>query len=227
MSVSSVSQTSPQNSKDSASALAKLSGDYTAFLKLLTAQLQNQDPLKPMDTKDFTQQLVQFAGVEQSIATNKNLENMIKLQQSAQTAQATAYIGRTVQALGDTQEKATSGATTWGYKLEGDTAKTDVFIFNSSGTLVYQGTGNTKIGEHEFAWDGKDMNGITMPAGEYTLRVSAKDAANANVRSLTTVNLKVTGVEFASDGPRLVSGKTQINMDDIVRVKEANNPFVA
>jgi len=224
MSITSVNSATTKT--DASTSLAKLSENYTAFLKLLTAQLQNQDPLKPMDTKDFTQQLVQFAGVEQSISTNKNLENLIKLQQAGQAAQATSYIGRTVQALGDTQEKATSGVTTWSYKLEGDTAKTDVFIFNSSGNLVYQGSGNTKAGEHDFAWDGKDQNGITMPAGEYTLRISAKDAANANVKTMTTVNLAVTGVEFAEDGPRLVSGKTQIYMDDIVRVKSAN-PFVA
>jgi flagellar basal-body rod modification protein FlgD len=225
MSITSVSQNNATTTTDAATSLAKLSGDYTAFLKLLTAQLQNQDPLKPMDTKDFTQQLVQFAGVEQSIATNKNLENMIKLQQAAQTAQATNYIGRTVQALGDTQEL-TNGKAAWGYKLDADTAKTDIFIFNSSGTMIYQGVGNTTAGEHEFAWDGKDMNGLTAPAGEYTMRVSAKDAANANVKSTITVNLKVTGVEFASDGPRLVSGKTQINMDDIVRVKDVQH-FVA
>lgn len=227
MSVSTISQTTAATSTTDANAsLAKLTENYTAFLKLLTAQLMNQDPLKPMDTKDFTQQLVQFAGVEQSISTNKNLENLIKLQQAGQTAQATAYIGRTVQALGDTQEL-NDGKATWGYKLDGDTANTDVFIFNKSGALVYQGVGNKTAGEHEFAWDGKDQNGLTAPAGEYTMRISAKDAANANVTSTTTVNLKVTGVEFASDGPMLVSGKTQINMDDIVRVKELLPSFVA
>jgi flagellar basal-body rod modification protein FlgD len=227
MAISSISDTTAAPSKTDANAsLAKLSENYTAFLKLLTAQLQNQDPLKPMDTKDFTQQLVQFAGVEQSISTNKNLENLIKLQQAGQTAQATAYIGRTVQALGDTQEL-NDGQATWGYKLEGSTANTDIFIFDKSGSLVYQGVGNKTVGEHEFAWNGKDQNGLTVPAGEYTMRISAKDAANANVKATTTVNLKVTGVEFASDGPKLVSGKTQINMDDIVRVKALLPSFVA
>jgi flagellar basal-body rod modification protein FlgD len=227
MTVSSISQTGASTSQatDATTSLAKLSENYTAFLKLLTAQLQNQDPLKPMDTKDFTQQLVQFAGVEQSIAVNKNLENLIQLQQAGQTAQATAYIGRTVQVLGDSQEL-TDGKATWGYKLEGTAAKTDIFIFNSSGTLVHQAVGNTASGEHEFAWDGKDMNGITMPAGEYTMRVSAKDAAGTSVKATTTVNLRVTGVEFTGDGPRLVSGKTQIEMSDIVRVKDWM-PFAA
>src|SRR5436190_1843670 len=104
MSVSTISQTAAAASTtDATSSLAKLSGNYTQFLKLLTAQLQNQDPLKPMDTAQFTQQLVQFANVEQSIATNKNLENLVTLQQASQNAQATSYIGRTVESVGATQ----------------------------------------------------------------------------------------------------------------------------
>jgi flagellar basal-body rod modification protein FlgD len=221
MTVSNTTGTSgTSTTPNSTTALAKLSGDYTAFLKLLTAQLQNQDPLKPMDTKDFTQQLVQFAGVEQSISTNKNLESLIQLQMAGQTAQATSYIGRTIQALGDTQATV-DGKATWGYKLDNVASKVDIFISDKSGNVVYQGIGENSAGEHRFEWDGKDMNGLSARPGDYTMRISAKDASDQNVKATTTVNLKVTGVEFTSEGPFLVSGNTQIDMQNVVRVKDA------
>src|SRR6185436_3049238 len=129
MSVSSISQTSSTatSTTDASASLAKLSGNYTQFLKLLTAQLQNQDPLKPMVTAQFTQQLVQFAGVEQSISTNKNLENLIQLQTASQNAQATSYIGRTVESIGDTQPLV-NGKATFGYAFEGTPTSTQIFI---------------------------------------------------------------------------------------------------
>lgn len=221
MSVSSISQTTPATTTtDSASSLAKLSGDYTRFLKLLTTQLQNQDPLKPMDTKDFTQQLVQFAGVEQSIATNKNLENLVTLQQASQNAQATSYIGRTIESIGDTQPLK-DGKATYGYAFDGTPTNVQLFISDKNGNVVFQTTGETGAGSHSFAWDGKDMNGLTAPDGDYKISVSAKDGAGANVKTSTSVNLLVDAVEMHTTGAVLLSGKQVVNVSDIIRIKSA------
>jgi len=219
MAVSSITATTGQATSAETS-LAKLSSNYTQFLKLLTTQLQNQDPLKPMDTKDFTQQLVQFANVEQSIATNKNLENLIALQTAGQSAQASTYIGRTVEAIGDTQPLV-DGKATWGYAFDGTPATVQLFISDKNGTVVYQTAGETGAGGHSFAWDGKDMNGLTAPPGDYKIRVSALDAAGNNVKTSTSVNLKVDGVEMSTEGARLMSGKQIINIPDIIRIKAA------
>ncbi|HZZ11369.1 MAG TPA: flagellar hook capping FlgD N-terminal domain-containing protein, partial [Paraburkholderia sp.] len=74
----------------------QLAGNFDTFLTLLTTQLQNQDPLSPMDSTQFTQQLVAFSGVEQQINTNNNLQSLIALNQSQQAASAVSYIGHSV-----------------------------------------------------------------------------------------------------------------------------------
>jgi flagellar basal-body rod modification protein FlgD len=212
--------TTPSPTTGSEASLAKLSSNYSQFLKLLTTQLQHQDPLKPMDTKDFTSQLVQFANVEQSIATNKNLEALLSVQQANQNAQAATYIGRTVEAIGDKQPLV-DGKATFGYAFEGTPKTVQLFISDANGNTVFQTTGETGAGGHSFTWDGKDMNGLTAPAGDYKIRVSALDAAGANVKTSTSVNLKIDGVEMATDGAKLLAGKQLVNIADIIRVKAA------
>ena len=212
--------TTPTSTTGAEASLAKLSGNYTQFLKLLTAQLQNQDPLKPMDTAQFTQQLVQFAGVEQSIATNKSLESLIALQTAGQNAQATSYIGRKVESIGDTQPLV-DGKATYGYAFDGTPTDVQLFIKDKNGTVVFQTTGATGAGAQSFAWDGKDMNGLTAPAGDYTISVSAKDAAGNNVKTSTSVNLVIDAVEMHTTGAVLLSGKQVINIADIIRIKSA------
>ncbi|MSP49100.1 MAG: flagellar hook assembly protein FlgD [Alphaproteobacteria bacterium] len=222
MSVSSINQatSSATSTTDASASLAKLSGNYTQFLKLLTAQLQNQDPLKPMDTAQFTQQLVQFAGVEQSIAVNKNLESLVALQQAGQNAQATIYLGRKVESIGDTQPLV-DGKATYGYAFDGTPTNVQIFISDKNNNVVFQTTGEAGTGGHNFAWDGKDMNGLAAPDGDYTIRVSATDAAGGNVRTSTSVNLVIDAVEMHTEGAVLLSGKQVININDIIRIKSA------
>src|SRR3974390_2835673 len=93
-----------------------LAGNFNEFLKLLTTQLQNQDPLSPMDTNQFTQQLVQFSSVEQQINMNTQLSTLISLQQTAQTAQAASFIGATVTVNGATAQLV-NGRATWNYSV--------------------------------------------------------------------------------------------------------------
>ena len=163
---------------------------------------------------------MQFAGVEQSISTNKNLENLIQLQTASQNAQATSYLGRTVESIGDTQPL-TNGKATYGYAFDGTPANVDIFIQDKNGNVVYQTTGETGAGGHSFAWDGKDMNGLAAPEGNYTMKVSAKDSAGNNVKTSTSVNLLVDAVEMHTDGAVLLSGKQVINIADIIRIKAA------
>ncbi len=163
---------------------------------------------------------MQFAGVEQSIATNKNLENLVTLQQAGQNAQATSYIGRKVESIGHTQPLV-DGKATYGYAFEGTPTNVQLFVADKNGTVVYQTTGETGAGAHTFAWDGKDMNGLAAPAGDYKFTVSAKDAAGNNVKTSTSVNLVIDAVEMHTEGAVLLSGKQVINIADIIRIKNA------
>src|SRR5262245_29800369 len=86
----------------SSTSMGKLTENFDQFLALLTTQLKNQDPLSPMDSSEFTNQLVQFAGVEQQIATNKNLESLVTLQKSSQVMGALELMGKKVEVSGTT-----------------------------------------------------------------------------------------------------------------------------
>src|SRR5689334_16773248 len=102
--------TTPPKSSSSSSGGASLSstadqtiaGNFQTFLTLLTTQLQNQNPLDPLDTNQFTQQLVQFASVEQQIKMNTQLQSLVSLQQTAQNSQALGFVGKTVTVKGAT-----------------------------------------------------------------------------------------------------------------------------
>ena len=119
------SSTTPGASTDtgSNSGLQELSGNFDTFLTLLTTQLQNQDPLSPMDSNQFTQQLVEFSGVEQQINTNQNLQTLINLAQGRSSADAVSYLGKSV-TLSNGKGALINGAATWTYALN-DAAKAD------------------------------------------------------------------------------------------------------
>src|SRR5437868_4590433 len=128
--INGVGATPTNSGSDSSTALANLSDTKDKFLTLLTTQLKNQDPLSPMDSTQFTQQLVQFSAVEQSIATNKNLEKLIALQSTNMVSQATTYIGHTVQSKGANQALV-NGSATFGYNLSAAAKATSFSISDS------------------------------------------------------------------------------------------------
>ena len=94
----------------------QIAGNFQSFLQLLTTQLQNQNPLSPLDTNQFTQQLVEFAGVQQQINTNDSLATLVSLQQTAQSTQALQFVGKTAVVKGDTTGL-TNGVAAWGLNV--------------------------------------------------------------------------------------------------------------
>src|SRR5271155_227189 len=144
-----VSGTTPQSSSSSnsssssaaaANALAntQIAGNFQSFLQLLTTQLQNQDPLSPLDTNQFTQQLVEFAGVQQQINTNDSLATLVSLQQTAQSSQALEFVGKTAVVSGNTATLTNSEAT---WELNIPTASNvNINIANSNGQTVFSDT---------------------------------------------------------------------------------------
>src|SRR3984893_11054067 len=115
--------------------LGNIAGNFNAFLTLLTTQLQHQDPLSPLDTNQFTQQLVQFASVEQQINMNTSLSTLISLQQTAQATSALGFIGATVVVSGNSAQLV-NGQATWNYTIASPATAT-INISNASGQLVY------------------------------------------------------------------------------------------
>ena len=204
-----------------AAAGAQLTKTFDTFLKLLTAQLKHQDPLKPMESSEFTQQLVSYSQVEQQINTNKNLETLVSTMQSAQFASAASYIGRTVEAVGGSGGLKDTGTIDWGYELKGAAARTQLAVADGSGKVVLVKAGDKTIGKHDFSWDGKDAAGNRLPAGRYSLTVSALDAAGSPVTTITSISGQVEGVETVDGVHRLLVGGQSIPVADVTKIRQA------
>ena len=131
------SSSSGTSSAAATNALAntQIAGNFQSFLQLLTTQLQNQNPLSPLDTNQFTQQLVEFAGVQQQLNTNDSLATLVSLQQTAQSTQALGFVGKTAVVNGSTATMTNSTAT---WQLSVPTASTvTINITNSTGQTVF------------------------------------------------------------------------------------------
>ena len=166
----------------------EIASNFTTFLQLLTTQLQNQDPLSPMDTNQFTQQLVEFAGVEQQMKTNDTLSTLVSLQQSAQTSQALSLVGATVVVNGTTAQLA-NGQATWSLNAT-QPATATITITAPSGQTVYTGTGAVNSGSQTYVWNGIGNDGTVWPAGNYTLTATAISASGQSTPITTQVEGK-------------------------------------
>ena len=216
-SLSSVAQSASTSQKTAASA-ATLSENFDTFLTLLTTQLQHQDPLEPMNSSEFTNQLVQYSNVEQSIQQNANLEKLIGMFQTQGLNTATGYIGKEVTALTDMAYHKDGGAH-WIYSLEGQADTVNIVVTDAEGKTVYSGTGETAAGEHTFMWDGRDKDGKPLPEGFYKLQVTAKTKEGGEIASDIYLRDKVTSVEVANGEPVLVVGGMPVRLEQLAIVK--------
>ena len=193
-----------------------LAGNFNDFLKLLTTQLQHQDPTSPLDPNQFTQELVQFASVEQQINTNTSLSTMISLQQTQQAASALTFLGATVAVSGATTQLA-NGNASWNYSVA-QPATATINISNASGQVVYSTSQSVQPGTQTFSWNGVDSQGNTWPSGAYKISVSAVGANNQNVPVTTGVQGVVTGVDVSKSPPTLTVGGQSYPLSQITQV---------
>jgi len=203
-----------QNTLKSASSLAQ---NFENFLTLLTTQLQNQDPLSPLDSTQFTTQLVQFASVEQQIGQNARLDEILKIQGGSQAVSAVNFIDNIVEAFGATAALK-DGSATYTYTLGGDAKTATITIENEAGELVRTLEAETTKGKHTLVWDGKNNQGVVQPNGKYTIKIVANDANDAAVATLTGVVGKVTGVTVDDGQLVLDLGGVNVKVTDVVSV---------
>ena len=198
----------------------QLSADMNTFLTLLTTQLKYQDPMDPMDTAEFTNQLVQYSSVEQAIQTNSKLESLLALNMSNLGAQAVSYIGKVAQCLGDVMpmENGMAKAT---YTLDKNVESAIITVKDLEGNIVYSEQGKITAGTHDFEWDGKDMDGNQLEDGAYQIEVTTKVANGETAATVTTTVFgRVTGVASDSNGVYIGLGDTvTANLSDILTVR--------
>ena len=198
-----------------------MASNFETFLTLLTTQMKNQDPLKPLDSNQFTSQLTQMAGVEQQLLTNDLLTSLLKAQSAGGLDNASNYIGKQVTAAW-TATEFNDGKATWAYELGKDADKATLQVVDSKGAVVWQGSAPDKSsGLHTFTWDGKMKDGSTVDAGGvYTLKVAATDSSGASIDSQALIQGRVTGVEMYNGEPYLVIGDSILPLSTVISLNE-------
>jgi flagellar basal-body rod modification protein FlgD len=209
-------------STSSAASNSSIAGNFDQFLQLLTTQLKNQSPLDPLDTNQFTEQLVSFAGVEQQLKTNETLSTLLSINMATTATNAVAYIGSTITADGASSQLK-NGKAEWSINAaKGGTAT--ITIKDKNGSVVKTMTQNLVAGDQKFTWDGKTSIGGDAAAGEYQLTVDAVDVNGQPVTTKTQIKGVVDGVDFNGLIPVLKIGDVSVAIDkvkSVVRNEEA------
>jgi flagellar basal-body rod modification protein FlgD len=206
---------SGSNSASGSSSSTGIADNFQSFLLLLTTQLQNQNPLDPLDTNQFTQQLVQFAQVEQQLKSNSQLEALVNIEKTAQSTQALVFVGQTVAVDGSTAHF--DGNATWNFSAPSNSSAT-ITITNSAGQTAYTGSFAIGSGNSSFVWDGKGSDGTKWPVGDYKMTVTAKDSNGKDVAISTEVQGTVDSVDLTASPALLSIGGKNYTLDQIKRV---------
>jgi flagellar basal-body rod modification protein FlgD len=206
----------PSNATGSGVDSQTLASNFTTFLQLLTTQLRNQNPLDPLDTNQFTQQLVQFAQVEQQLKSNDQLSTLVSLQKTAQSTAALEYVGKTIVVDGATTQLA-NGDAVWSFSAP-KTASATLTIKNATGQTVFSSTYTVQPGPQQFDWDGRNNNGVQWPDGTYTMSITAKDASGQAVAIPTEVQGIVDSADLTETPPVLSVGGQTFTLDKVKRV---------
>lgn len=199
------------------SAASQLAGNFNTFLTLLTTQLQNQDPLSPMDSNQFTQQLVQYSGVEQQINTNDNLKSLIALTKGRTASDSVGYLGKTV-SITNGQAQLSGGAANWSYALGGAAKSNVLTVTDANGKVVYAGAGETTAGQHNFTWDGKDNAGNALPDGTYTLAATAQATDGTAISTAVASKGVVNEINLTGSEPQLMIGTMAVPLSQVSAV---------
>ncbi len=188
------------------------------FLRLLVAQLENQNPLDPLDNAEFTAQLAQFSSLEQLFDMNKNMESLRSLQSSLNDSQALNFLGREVEAAGNSFVYR-SGEKELNFSVDAGAKEVYLGIYDSVGDLVRnEPLGALSGGEHTYLWDGRDSNGNAVPDGRYSFELAAS-GEDGSVKTETFIAGRVDGVSYGAGGPVLSIAGVEIDSEDIIKIQ--------
>lgn len=216
MAINSINATSAINTQKDKQTIAS---NMNTFLTLLTTQLQNQDPSKPMDPNEFMQQLTQLSQVEQTVTMNEKLDTLIGLVESTQLQNAADYIGKEVAAKGDTA-RLVNGLAEFNYYLDSTVESTNISISDSNGNTIFSTEGDNTQGSHQFLWNGEDGLGNLYPDGDYTITISALNGDGDTTVVDTTITDVVSGVTINNGEINLTLGNIDVPLTNILSVKQ-------
>jgi flagellar basal-body rod modification protein FlgD len=210
--------TGSSSTTSTAASSTKLTQDYNSFLRLLTTQMQNQEPLSPMESTEFTNQLVQFSQVEQQISQNTKLDKLVSLQNNNQTQASLGFIGLDVEATGNAFSY-DGNPVKMSYTLPETSTSTKIQIKNEKGVTIRTIDGARTTNRQELTWDGKKADGSAAEPGSYTMTVMAPKADSKLMTAKTTVFGRVSGIEAGNGVTTLMMGKVPVKMEDVINAQ--------
>lgn len=193
-----------------------LAGNFDSFLKLLMTQLKNQDPTSPLDTNQFTSQLVQFTSVEQQINANANLTKLIELTQSDQVLQASSMVGKHVAVTADhipLQDGA--GQVNFNASVARPVA---ISITTDAGVKIRDVVIGANAGPNEWVWDGRNNAGAKVPDGSYRIAVIGANTDGTVAAQAFTVQGTATGMSRQDNAVRLQLGAQAVEFSKVQQV---------
>jgi flagellar basal-body rod modification protein FlgD len=195
-----------------------VNADKEAFLKLLVAQVSQQDPMSPQDSDQYVQQMTQFSSLEQLMNLNKGIETLAIGQMSNNSQEALSFVGRDVVARGDQLSHTRGDYSEIAYDVKGDAEEASLVIRDSYGEVVFETDVRADAGVQRYTWDGRDKDGNMLPSGKYSVSVEASNG-DAPVPVDSYVRGEVTGVRFDQGYPELMIGDRRIRMTEVLEVK--------
>jgi flagellar basal-body rod modification protein FlgD len=214
-----VNGTTTAASKTSAKTDAQKATDtYNQFLTLLTTQLQHQDPTAPLDTNQFTQQLVQFSQVEQQLKGNAKLDTLIaNTGSSSQISSLLGYVGLNA-TINSSQGVLSNGSATWTISAPSAADNADVAISDSNGRKIASYKQSLKAGDQKITWDGLDSNGNKVTDGIYNIAVAGVNSAGTSFTATSKISTQISGIDSSSGTAMLIAGNLSFKPEQVVAV---------
>ena len=209
------------NSGTTSSSYKTLTANFETFMTLLTAQLKNQDPLSPMDSTEFTNQLVQYSEVEQSMKTNSLLEGLNKLVTASSGSYAVSYLGKTAITT-DPTAALSNGSANWNYNIPSGASSVSLKIYDENDNLVQTVDGTKTAGTHELNWDGTKSNGVKLTSGNFKLEVEAKNSSGTDLDAKVTRSGTISAVDMSGSEPKVLIGGTYVSLSAITYLAQSS-----
>lgn len=216
MSIASVAAANP-TTRTSVTDQKSIAENFDVFLKLLTTQLKNQNPLEPLKTNEFTQQMVQFTQVEQQVKANKNLEELGDLFRQTTLTSSVSYIGKQVTAEASTTNLE-NGSADWDIDFAQTPEESSVIVTDKFGKVVYSGKTDFTEGMNSFNWNGRNKDGNLQPDGLYTIKVNATNISGEQLQPSTLITGVVTGVDMTTDTGLLNLGDRSVKIENVRKI---------
>lgn len=197
-------------------ASSRLNANFDTFLTLLTTQLRNQNPLDPLNTEQFTQQITSFSGVEQQIRTNTLLNNLVNNQTSGSLTSALSFLGNDVVASGNSAELS-NGLAQWTLNSPSNVGAT-ITITNATGQVVRTEQRSLQAGTNSYQWNGRNDSGQTQASGTYKIAIAATSSDGTTQTVSTQARGRVTGIDQSSGEPVLTVGGNRVKLADVISV---------